>query len=135
MLYKIVVCRRNALILEEKETENISSIKCSFKCECNWLHEVLVGLAKIILLSAMFEFSYDEFPLGNTMLISCKKDLTSHFILDPYSSFHYYLRRHFSFLNDYISLIYPYQAIVIKCRGCYRKSLRNIMKSFPVYLK
>ena len=46
MLYKIVVCRRNALILEEKETENISSIKCSFKCECNWLHEVLVWTCK-----------------------------------------------------------------------------------------
>ena len=81
------------------------------------------------------QFSYVEFPLENAMLLSCKKDLTSHFILDPYSCFHYYLTRHFSFVNDYISLRYLYQATVIKCRGCYAKSVRNIMKSFTVYLK
>ena len=81
------------------------------------------------------QFGYDELPLENAMLISCKKELTSHFILEPYSCFHYYFRRHFSFVNDYVTLRYPYRATVIKCRGCYRKSVRHIMKSFPLYLK
>ena len=46
------------------------------------------------------QFSFDEFPFENAILISCKKDLVSHFISDPYSCFYYYLRRHFSFVND-----------------------------------
>ena len=46
MLYKIVACRCNGLVLEEKEKENISSIKGSFRCECNRFHEVLVWTCK-----------------------------------------------------------------------------------------
>ena len=81
------------------------------------------------------EFSCDEFPLENAMLVSCKKDFTSRFVLDPYTCFHYYFRRHFSFVNAYVNVTYPYQSVVIECRGCYRKSIKHIMKSFPVYLK
>ena len=44
------------------------------------------------------QFSFDEFPLANSILISCKKGLVSHFILDPCSCFHYYVRRHLSFV-------------------------------------
>ena len=80
------------------------------------------------------EFSYDEFPLENAVLISCKKDLTYHFVLDPHTCFRYYLRRHFSFVKDHVNVMYPYQSIVIKCRCCYRKSIKHIMKTFPVYL-
>ena len=29
-------------------------------------------------------FSFDEFLLENSLLISCRKDLISHFILNPY---------------------------------------------------
>ena len=46
MLYKIVACRCNTLILEEKQKENISSIKVSFRYECNVSHEVLVWTCK-----------------------------------------------------------------------------------------
>ena len=46
MLYKIITCRCNELILEEKETENIVSTKRNFSCNCNRLHEVLVLTCK-----------------------------------------------------------------------------------------
>ena len=80
------------------------------------------------------EFICDEFPLENAMLISCKKDLISHFVLDPCTCFHYWLRRHFSFVNDHVNLMYPYMSVVIKCRVCYRKSIKPMIKSFAVYL-
>ena len=69
------------------------------------------------------QFCFDEFPLENSILVSCRKDLVCHFTLGPYSYFHYFVRKHFSFVNDYISVIYPYQAVVIKCEPCYRKSV------------
>ena len=72
------------------------------------------------------QFSYDEFPLENNILISCKKGLISHFILDQFACFHYYFGRYFNFVYDYITLRYPYQAVIIKCYPCYRKSIKQL---------
>ena len=71
------------------------------------------------------DFCYEVFPLENNLLITSKKDLITQFVLDPYNCFNCYVRRHFSFVNDYITLRYPYQSKVIKCFPFHRKSLKN----------
>ena len=80
-------------------------------------------------------FSFDQFPLENSLLVTCRKDLITHFVLDSYSCFHFYDARYFDIINDYITTNYPYETKVIKCYKCYRKSIKHIGKSFPASLK
>ena len=46
MLYKIITCRCNEFILEEKEKESIMSIKRNFNCSCKRFCEMLVWTCK-----------------------------------------------------------------------------------------
>ena len=80
------------------------------------------------------DFCYEMFPYENSLLIACKKDLIASFVLDPYACFHYCKRRHFSFISEYIT-IYPKGSKVIKCHTCFKKSLKKIVTSFPVFIK
>ena len=69
------------------------------------------------------DFTYEMFPLENSLLITCRTDLITSFVLDPYSCFYYYVRRHFSFVNRNITEKYLHNSKVIKCYPCYRTYL------------
>ena len=83
------------------------------------------GLIMFLFEVSKEDFTYEMFPLENSLLITCRRDVIMSFVLDRYSCFHDCVRIHFSFVNENITEKYPYYSKVIKCYPCYRRSLKK----------
>ena len=114
-----------------------------YHCPClsDYTKNVLIKMKITIsgLIIEMFNilgegYCYELFSHENTLLVTCREHLIKTFVFDLSHCLHYYERRHFVFYNTIDYKTHRKCCKKIKCYVCYRTTLLQIKRAFPVFI-